>query len=308
MHGFDQPASGAYVSQEQLIALRFAAKQLPLGGQQQRMSPLIGGHRSVFKGRGLEFAEVRQYQGGDEIRHIDWRVTARTNKAHTKLFQEEKEKPLILCLDQRQSLFFGSRHCFKSVLAAEVASTLAWSGLNNNDRVGGLVFNDSGHSELRPRRSRRNVLHWAHQIEHYNSQLTAKAETPAQAFGLSQAVEELRRVCKPGSTVFVISDFYGFDAIAQKGLHQLARHNQVVAIGISDPLEQQLPERGKLNASDGSQRLQLRLSRKLNKDYQAASQSWQQELKASLRRSGVRYVPLRTDQAWLPLLQQGLLR
>ncbi len=112
---------------------------------------------------------MRSYQPGDDIRTIDWRVTARTGSAHTKLFREERERPVLVVVDQRSSMFFGSSHCFKSVLAAQLASLLAWSALHGGDRVGGLVFNEQGHQEVRPRRSRKTVLALLSQISQLQS-------------------------------------------------------------------------------------------------------------------------------------------
>ena len=135
-----------------------------LGRRNRALSVLAGPNKSNFRGRGIDFEEVRNYQPGDDIRSIDWRVTARTGTAHTKLFREERERPVLVAVDQRSSMFFGSSHCFKSVLAAQLASLLAWSALDAGDRVGGLVFNDASHREIRPRRSRKTVLALLSQI------------------------------------------------------------------------------------------------------------------------------------------------
>src|SRR5690554_948998 len=128
-------ARGALVEQQALIRLHHAAAHLQRWSG-RRMAKQSGSHASPFKGRGLSFHHVREYQGGDEIRHIDWRVTARTTTAHTKIFEEEKERPVVLCVDQRSSMFFGSQHCFKSVLACHVMALLGWAALESNDRVG----------------------------------------------------------------------------------------------------------------------------------------------------------------------------
>ncbi len=178
------PARGAYAELEDLIALRFPARQLRLARRNRALSVLAGPNKSNFRGRGIDFEEVRSYQPGDDIRSIDWRVTARTGSAHTKLFREERERPVLVAVDQRSSMFFGSSHCFKSVLAAQLASLLAWSALDGGDRVGGLVFNDAGHREIRPRRSRKTVLALLSQVAEYN-------QRPAP--GGSRPREQLRR-------------------------------------------------------------------------------------------------------------------
>ena len=118
------PARGAYLELNELIALRFPAKQLKLGRKKRALSNLAGPNKTNFRGRGIDFEEVRRYQPGDDIRTIDWRVTARTGSAHTKLFREERERPVLVVVDQRSSMFFGSSHCFKSVLAGQLAACL----------------------------------------------------------------------------------------------------------------------------------------------------------------------------------------
>jgi uncharacterized protein (DUF58 family) len=297
--------SGAYANQQDLIGLRFVAERLKISQRKQRRAAqLLGSNHSVFKGRGLEFAEVRQYQGGDEIRHIDWRVTARTSVPHTKLFQEEKERPVILCLDQRQSMFFGSRHCFKSVLAANTAALLAWTGLQNNDRVGGLVFNDSAHTEIRPRRSKRAVLHFIQSAADYNAQLNASNTAPSAS--LDNAFEELRRITKPGSTVFICSDFYGFDAAAIKNLHQIARHNSVYCLCIRDPLEAELPALGQFAVSDGAQTLHLQSGKKLSQFFDQAMADEKQQRELNLLRSGIHLINLSTADLWQDVLRREL--
>ena len=178
------PARGAHVELDDLIAMRFPARQLRLARRNRALSALAGPNKSNFRGRGIEFEEVRNYQPGDDIRSIDWRVTARTGSAHTKLFQEERERPVLVAVDQRSNMFFGSSHCFKSVLAAQLAGLLAWSALDAGDRVGGLVFNGATHRELRPRRSRKAVLALRAGIAEYNLALRVRA-APEAAGGAS---------------------------------------------------------------------------------------------------------------------------
>ena len=134
----EQPVQGAYIELDDLISARFLAKDLNLRHRRKALSLLAGPNKTNFRGRGIDFEEVRAYQAGDDIRTIDWRVTARSGKPHTKLFSEERERPLLVVNDQRQDMFFGSQHCFKSTLACYLGALLAWSGLNQGDRVGGL--------------------------------------------------------------------------------------------------------------------------------------------------------------------------
>lgn len=249
------PPRGAYSELPDLIRLRYGARDLKLRQQRQAFSPLVGPHQTRFRGRGIEFEEVRLYQAGDDIRSIDWRVTARTGKPHTKLFREERERPVLLLVDQGLSMFFGSRTCCKSVTAAHIAALLAWAALQGNDRVGGLVYNDSDHAEVRPKRHARTVLELLSNIHRFN-RLLHRQPTPA-ATGLNRALEELRRITRPGSNLFLVSDFHGFAAESEKHLFQLSRHNDISAIQVYDPLEQQLPPAGTYSVTDGRDRALL---------------------------------------------------
>ena len=145
------------VSLGELIALKPAGEMIKLSTPRIR-AVAAGGHLSPFKGRGVEFDESRPYQEGDDLRTIDWRVTARTGKPHTKVFREERNRPVILWLDLRASMMFATRGAFKSVVAARSAALIAWSAIANGDQLGGLVFSESGHEELRPRLGHRAAL------------------------------------------------------------------------------------------------------------------------------------------------------
>lgn len=299
-------AYGALVEQPALIRLRLLAKHVKRWKSRKR-SRQLGGHASPFRGRGLSFHHVREYQGGDEIRHIDWRVTARTTTAHTKVFEEETERPVLLFLDQRQNMFFGSQRCFKSVLASHVMALLAWTALESNDRVGGLIFNDTGHKEVRPRRNHRSALSLIHQAVEYNHALAENpAVSPNTGQSLAKALEELRRINRPGSSVFLISDFQGLDEEGIRQLHLLSRHSDVFALNIHDPMEQQLPNAGLLSVSNGQQRLHLNIGKNLRQRFSDHSAEQQTNLKLQLRKMGIRLINLTTDQAFFPVLQKEL--
>lgn len=256
LNDVSSPAQGAYVTLADLIALRFPARQLSLGRQSRALSHLAGPNKTNFRGRGIDFEEVRSYQPGDDIRTIDWRVTARTGQAHTKMFREERERPVLVVIDQRNSMFFGSRHCFKSVLAAQLGALIAWSALKDNDRVGGLVFGDAGHQDIRPRRSRATVLSLLSSIVEHNSALPrADTDTPND---FTATLTNLRRIARPGSSLFLISDFRGaWQETAREQLFELGKHTEITAIACSDPLEAQLPREGSYAVTNGVDRSEL---------------------------------------------------
>ena len=297
------PAKGAYASLESLIALRFPAKQLQLARRNRALSSLTGPNKSNFRGRGIDFEEVRSYQPGDDIRSIDWRVTARTGDAHTKLFREERERPVIVVTDQRRGMFFGSSHCFKSVLAAQLASLLSWAALDGGDRVGGLVFDGRSHRELRPRRSRRTVLALLSEIATYNQSLPLAGTDSDDSF--AEMLANLRRIARPGSNIYLISDFHGATSDdAAKHLFQLAQHTQVTALACTDPLERKLPRAGRYAVTDGTVRSELNTAdRSLHQRHVAAVRDHETALQSQLQRLGIPLLQASTDAAPLTLLQ-----
>lgn len=310
----EQRLSGAFIDLNELLEARFFARELELQQRRRALSLLAGPNKTNFRGRGIDFEEVRAYQPGDDIRTIDWRVTARSGKAYTKLFQEERERPLLIVTDQRQPMFFGSVHCFKSVTACYVSALLAWSGLNNGDRVGGLVFGNAGQREIRPRRSRQSALAFMHLLMEYNQSLSQSSamQLPA-AQHLEHSLMELRRIAKPGSAIYIVSDFAGYlesgneqngtTSTVAKHLYQLSRHCEITAIHISDPLEQMLPPAGQYTVSDGQQRNSIHTGdRELRRRYHQHFTEQRQQLSQQLGMLGIPLLEIGTNQAPLQRL------
>ena len=297
------PARGAHVDLGDLISLRFPARQLSLARRNRALSALAGPNKTNFRGRGIDFEEVRSYQPGDDIRTIDWRVTARTGSAHTKLFREERERPVLVIADQRNSMFFGSTYCCKSVLACQLASLVAWSALDGGDRVGGLVFNDLQHREIRPRRSRRTVLALLSEIASYNSALPT--EVAEHNNGFPDMLANLRRIARPGSSLFLVSDFRGAGTEhAREMLFLLSLHTELTAIKCSDPLESSLPRAGQYAVTDGASRSELHTAdKRLRRRYQEKFQLREDELSRDLMRLGIPLLRAQTDQPPFTLLQ-----
>ena len=241
-----------------LVKLRFGAKDLKFFPRMMAKNPLMGNHQSRFRGRGMDFEEVRQYQPGDDIRTIDWRVTARTTTPHTKLFREERERPVLIICDLRPSMFFGSRE-LKSITACKVAAALAWAGLNANDRVGGLVFGPKHQTDIRARRSHHSVLQFIHTLRDTSEQLISayndQEPTPEQP--LAKILEDTRRVALPGSTLFLVSDFHDLDKDCEQHLFELARHCDLNFCSIHDALEAQLPPPANYQVTNGEKRFNL---------------------------------------------------
>lgn len=260
----DNKAEGiTWISPQSLIRLRLKAHQISLN-KSKIHAKQGGAYLSSFKGRGMEFDESRIYQAGDDIRNMDWRVTARTGAAHTKVFREERERPVLLCLDLNASMMFATRNKFKSVIATEIAVLISWSAAQNNDRIGGLIFSSDEHYEIKPRRGKAAVLDfigratkhkaWTH--DHNES------ERGGSKRNMVAAISRLRKVTHPGSLVFMISDFRDMDEKAYSHLANVARHNDIVLIKITDPIEVDLPSSGSYKLTNGTNELQIQTSSK----------------------------------------------
>ncbi|MBF0614329.1 MAG: DUF58 domain-containing protein [Magnetococcales bacterium] len=225
---------------DELIALRHTAKGMDVLPQRV-YSSWSGDQRSPFKGRGMEFSETRAYQAGDEIRHMEWRVMARTGKPHVKLFREERERAVLLWSDCRRPMFHATRGRLKVAQAARAATLAAWSAVQKGNRLGGLLFAEQNHRELRPTLGDRAVLEWIRSLLQFTTDHAAK---PIPQSTLQQPLMRLRRVALPGSAIFLFSDFRGLEPEDHAHLAQLARHNDVTLFFIHDPLEQELPPSG----------------------------------------------------------------
>jgi len=210
-----------------------------------------GAFRARYHGRGLEFLESRQYQTGDDFRSLDWRVTARSGKLHTKLFQEEREQQLFLLLDAGLSMHFGSHNAFKWVVAARLAGLVAWLALNRGDRLGCLLFGTSLQPPLHPTATGETALNRLFQ------QLAGIDRSQATSADLETALRQLRALIAPGSLVLILSDFMQPPVRWQAQLTALAQHNEVAAITLYDPLEADLPAAGSLPIGNGQRVLQI---------------------------------------------------
>jgi len=239
-----------------LIRLQADARALKLPAARPVRSRQAGLQRSPQRGRGMAFAEVRQYQPGDDIRSIDWRVTARRQSPHTKLYEEERERPVLLLCDLGPSLFFASTGAYKQVRCAQVAGILSWLALWSGDQVGGIVFNGMDLSVQRPARRKKSVLQLLDTLA--RQQQRPRPDNPGQpphyplTASLETALNEARRVAHTGSRIFVISDFLNITTETPRLLGALARHNSVSALRIADPLELQLPESGRFAVAGDS--------------------------------------------------------
>jgi uncharacterized protein (DUF58 family) len=219
---------------EELVSLRGIAQGLDLHAHRPAIARLFGSHRSAQRGRGLEFEEVRPYTLGDDVRHIDWRVTARRGSPHTKLFREERERPVWLVLDLHAGLFFGSKRQLKSALLLRVAALLSWIGVSGGDRVGAIISRGSETPLIFPPRAREaGVL----PILQALIDMQPRAPKAPDNVGLHNTLTALRQVIQPSSLVLVVSDFSGLDSASENGLSALAAQSDCRMLWLTDPLE-----------------------------------------------------------------------
>jgi len=262
-----------------------------------------GNYLSSFKGRGMEFDETRPYTPGDDIRNLDWRVTARTGKTHTKLFREERERPVFLAVDARAPMFFATRGVFKSVMAARLAAIVAWSAQRHGDRIGGQIFSETGSLELKPEHGRRAVLHLLQEL--------ARVEPLAivsrgKGTDFEDALARLNRHARPGSLVFIFSDFRKLTGAGESSLIRLRRHCDVALVFIHDPLERQLPVSGRYHFSDGVRELSLDASPAAAATHGRRFAQHLEAIEGLARQHGMRFIPCSTTDDPVVVLQNKL--
>lgn len=277
-------------------------KVLDLTPQMAIQSKLAGTYLAKSKGRGMEFDEVRHYQNGDDVRTIDWRVTARSGKVHTKLFREEKERPVFILTDLGDNMRFGSSLLFKSVQAAHLAAVLAWHVKQRGDKLGGLVFSHKQHIELKPQSRSHGVLRYFHALTQVHSEQDSQ-----RGLNINDALSQLRRLVRPGSLVYILSDFSAFTADGLRHIRAIRQHNEVCCCPITDPLDLALPtaSQGTAAVSDGQNTAYIELgSNTLQQRYQRQQESFQQQLKQHLSQLGCKWLAVTAAEPVLSQLEK----
>lgn len=248
------PAEGVYVSLGQLVRLRALTSGFSFLPRQPLNSILAGRHASRLRGRGLNFDEIRRYLPGDDIRQMDWKVTARTRVPHTRVYTEEHGRPALLVVDQRMSMFFGSRRNFKSVTAAEVAALAAWRVVAMKDEVAAVIFGDADFDVVPAGGRKTDVMRILGKLVARNQALSLDAGIVPGPQMLNAALRRAEQLAKHDTLVTLISDGIGHDGETRAILSRIARHNDVLVALVNDPLEQELPDAGpRIFASGGLQ-------------------------------------------------------
>lgn len=252
---------GAYTNLDELIRVRFKARNFSFLPRQPVSSILSGRYASRLRGRGLNFEELRRYLPGDDIRTLDWKVTARTRSPHVRVYTEEKDRAVLLLVDQRINMFFGTRDRMKSVTAAELAALAAWRSLDVGDRVGMVAFNDTEATDIQPKRSQQTVMSMLGAIVRINHSLGIGNALKTNPDMLNEALKKAIRLAPHDVLVVIISDFFGADERTERLAGRLAEHNDVLGLLVHDPIRID-PGRQSFNVSDGALQMPLDLADK----------------------------------------------
>ena len=291
-----------HVDLAHLRGLKGRARAISFRPRQPSHSILNGQHASKIKGRGLNFEELRHYAVGDDVRTIDWKVTARTGAPYVRVYTEERDRPVMLIVDQRMSMYFGSALNMKSVTAAEAAALAAFRVRDKGDRVGGIIFDDEGWQEVRPRSSARSLNRFLDRLAEANCSLHANAPF-VDPIPLSKPISAAARIVKSGALVIVFSDFDGWDAETEKNLRTIAQHNELILFSVLDPTSEQLPPDMDIVVSDGTLQAQVNIG---DETVRRKLADFSTGRLASLFRFSSKYavpvVPLTTAQETLPQL------
>ncbi|WP_295902519.1 DUF58 domain-containing protein [uncultured Vibrio sp.] len=248
-----------YCDYARLVRLQAQAESFSLLPHLKAGSALSGRHHSVFRGRGLNFEELRHYQLGDDIRNLDWKVTMRTGKPHVRSYTEEKDRNVVICVDQRSAMFFASTQVMKSVVAAEIAALCGWRVLKDGDRVGFIIASSNAITHSKPKRSQNDLLAQLKHLVRANQNLDVSS-VDREGVSFSHWIEVIKRAGIKRSTLIFISDWRDCSEQNLDHLKQLQRHNDILSVMVSDPLEQSLPDTvASANWVVGDGRFQLNL-------------------------------------------------
>ena len=286
-----------YADLDELVRLQFEAQGFSFLPQQPLHSVLHGRHASRLRGRGLNFEELRGYLPGDDIRNVDWKATARTGKPQVRVYTEERDRPVWLLVNQRQSMFFGSRDRMKSVTAAEAAALAAWRVLGAGDRVGTMVYDDADIATFRPQRSRDQVMRVLGAVVEKNHRLHADSAQPADPAIINEVLRRLLPLARHDGLVCLIGDGSGVDDETTRLITRLNAHNDCIVLMIYDPVEARLPRAGRLTASDGERWLSFNSSaRRLQRDFAEDFQDRLKRLEAISRKRAIPLLPVSTAE------------
>ena len=287
-----------------LLGLRFHAKRIQFFNAQNVNTNQAGNCVSRARGRGMDFEEVRHYQPGDDVRLIHWPLTARLGKPYTKIYREERERAIYFVVDQSPSMHFGTRVCFKNVLAANAMAVMGWAALEHHQQVGGVIFNHELSHIIPPKRSRGALLKFFNLLANLGDNKHLN-----QNVGLNDILKRLLKTTRSGSVVIIVSDFMGFDNATKMWLKLLSKTNEVIHVFTYDPLELDLPDAGNYTFGDGSSHLMINADDK--KQRKLYAQNFKQRFSAVKdfsKQYRLPFVSLATNDDLVKTINHGMMR
>lgn len=295
-------SKGIYPDIRELLALRHHATSIKFFDNLKINSVDAGNRLSIARGRGMDFEEVRRYQPGDDIRLIHWPLTARLGKPYTKIYKEERERAVYLIVDQSYSMQFGTKVCFKNVLAAKIAALFGWAAINHHEQIGGVVFNDNSSEFVKPRRSRQSMLDLF-------STITNLTKLKQHKGGLTNALQLIYKKLQSGSIVIVISDYFNMTEETKTYLSLIAHKCEVLNLFAYDPLEASLPADGHyLFTDNGKLQLQINASKKNAKQYSAPFEKRLSQIRQLSQKNNMQLLQIATNDDLIQKINYGVLK
>jgi len=284
----------AFATLDELLRLKHRARGFSFQPRQPVHSLLAGRHASRLRGRGLNFEELRHYFEGDDTRTIDWLATARLGSPHVRVYSEERDRPVLLLVDQRSTMFFGSRRAMKSVAAADAAALAAWRVTSLGDRVGAVVFNDDGIVAVKPQARDHGAVRVLSEVARQNAAL-AGPPTLGSPGRLNEALQAAVRMATHDWLVCLISDASGEDAETTRMVTRLSAHNDVLAVFVHDPMEEELPDIGRATFGSGQAQIEVDASsRSLRQAFSSERADWRARLAQLSRNRAIPVLPIST--------------
>ncbi len=290
-----QHSGGLSVSLEELTEQR---KNLAWLHQKSKRQPsdMAGEVKSVFKGRGIEMEEIREYTYGDDVRDIDWRVTARKKSPYTKIYAEEKDREIYVLLDLSASMVFGTRKELKSVTASKTAALIGWLAKENHDRFGALIYDGREMRTFKSQQNRAHLMAVLKKIAETGQKILSVPEEKAASGSLAKPLQTMSKLIKSRAAVFVVSDFYAFGEAEKKALAALAKKGQVFCVNVFDLLEEMAPKSGEYMVEQNGRSLVFdSRPAAFRQEYQSYFAAKKTAVREFCRRFNCRYMEVRTD-------------
>lgn len=287
--------SRVYASLQELVTLRAKARGFSFLPQQPIASLLSGRKRSRLRGRGMDFEELRHYRQGDEVRNIDWKVTNRTGKPHVRVYNEEKDRPVLVVVDQRLPMFFGSQEKLKSVVACELAALSMWNVLKNGDRIGAVLFDDEKIEDFKPARSKYANMAILSSLIDMNHALSVDIRHQTNTHQLELALKRVEQLVGHDYLVIVISDFSGWNKEVLNSIKRIGQHNDLITGLVFDPLEEDISSSSSLVVSDGDYQVEIPADQsEFTQSYKETFQLSVAEIKSVLQKHDIPLLPIST--------------